>query len=107
MAQFDVHRSPGRNRTDVPYVVVAQSRRLDHLPTRLVIPLATVSNSGWETPRMVPVFVVEGRSVVLVPWQIQTVRTALLRPVIVSLAGDDSAGQIVHALDLVTTRVYG
>ena len=56
---------------------------------------------------MVPVFVVEGRRVVLVPWQMQTVRAVLLGPVIASLADDVSAGQIVHAVDLVTTRVYG
>jgi hypothetical protein len=56
---------------------------------------------------MVPAFVVEGRRVVLVPWQIQTVRTVLLGPVIASLADDESADRIVHAVDLVTSRAYG
>jgi toxin CcdB len=107
MAQFDVHRSPGRNRAEMPYVVVMQSRQLDHLPTRLVIPLAVLDGSAQQEPRMVPVFVVEGRRVVLISWQIQTVRAVLLGPVIASLADDVSAGQIVHAVDLVTTRVYG
>jgi toxin CcdB len=107
MAQFDVHRSPGGNRTDIPYVVVVQSGRLDHLPTRLVVPLAALGSPGRDEPRMMPAFVVEGRRVVLVPWQIQTIRTVLLGPVIASFANDHAASQIVHALDLVTSRAYG
>jgi toxin CcdB len=107
MAQFDVHRSPGRNRVHVPYVVVVQSQRLDHLPTRLVIPLAIPGNLGHEELRMVPIFMIEGQRVVLLPWQIQTVRTALLGPVIGSLSGDPSADEIVHAIDMVITRAFG
>ena len=107
MAQFDVHRSPGRNRTDIPYVIVVQTRKLDHLPTRLVVPLAILGNFGRDEPRMVPIFVVEGRRVALVPWQIQTVRADILGPAIASLADDGSAGQIAHAIDMVTTRAHG
>jgi toxin CcdB len=43
MAQFDVHRSPGRRRRDVPFVVIIQSAWFDNLPTRMVVPLLSVT----------------------------------------------------------------
>jgi len=39
MAQFDVHRNPGRTRTGTPYFVIVQSRRFDGYPRRVVVPL--------------------------------------------------------------------
>ncbi len=106
MAQFDVHRSPARNRA-VPFVVVIQSRIFDHLPTRLVAPLADVAAFQRATPRFTPLFRIEGRDVVLLAWQIQTVRATTLGPPIASLADDESGARIINAIDEVTTRAYG
>lgn len=87
--------------------MVVQSRRLDHLRTRLVITLKVIVGAGQDEPRLVPAFLVEGRRVVLVPWQVQTMALLLLGPVIASLASDESADKIAHAIDLVTRRAFG
>jgi toxin CcdB len=107
MAQFDVHRSPGRNRAAVPFVVVVQTRALDHLATRLVIPLMASNNFTHHRIYATPVFDIEGQPVVLAPWQMQTVRADQLGPVIASLADDVSSSAIINAIDAVITRAYG
>ena len=106
MAQFDVHRSPGRNRA-VPYVVVIQSRAFDHMPTRLVAPLAVTTEFKRSTQQLAPVFTIEGHSLLFLAWQIQTVRASALGPVIASLADDASSGAIINAIDSMITRSYG
>jgi|SRR5215469_12501566 len=105
MAQFDVHRSPGRS-SGVPFVVVVQGRSLDHLPTHLVAPLADADEFS-RAPNAVPRFEVAGRQVVLLPWQIRTVRAAALGQAVGSLADDASSAAIINAIDAVITRPYG
>jgi hypothetical protein len=39
MAQFDVHRNPGRHRDRIPFVVVVQSSLYDGYRRRVVVPL--------------------------------------------------------------------
>jgi toxin CcdB len=107
MAQFDVHRSPGRNRVAVPLVLVVQTRVLDHLSTRLVSPLMASHNFTHRGVYATPVFDIEGQRVVLAPWQIQTVRADQLGPVIASLADDVSTSAIINAIDAVIARAYG
>jgi toxin CcdB len=106
MAQFDVHRSPGRS-SAVPYVVVVQSKSLDHLPTRVVIPLARIEEFSRITPQLTPTFDLSGAKVVLLAWQIQTVRATSLGPLVTSLADDASSSAIINAIDAVITRAYG
>jgi hypothetical protein len=45
--------------------------------------------------------------VLLLAWQIQTVRTTALGPPIASLADDEASGQIINAIDSMITRAYG
>jgi toxin CcdB len=107
MAQFDVHRSPGRRREAVPFVVVIQSGWFDHLPTRLVVPLLALTGLNRDRPHLFPEFTIEGRQVVFVASQIQTVRTALLGPVLASLADDSTSNPIINAIDLMISRAHG
>lgn len=107
MAQFDVHRNSGRNRSAIPYVVVAQTSRLDGLQSRLVIPLVVSSPGSEREPRLAPVLTVEGRKVVLHPWEMQAVPSKALGHWVASLADDESSGQIIQAIDEVITRAYG
>ena len=39
MAQFDVHRNPGKNRDAIPFVVLVQSSLFDSYRRRVVVPL--------------------------------------------------------------------
>jgi toxin CcdB len=107
MAQFDVHLNVGRNRAEVPYVVVVQSSRLDGLPTRVVVPLVVPKPPYRREPRLAPTLTVEGREVVVHAWEIQTIPRNVLGPLVASLADDPSAEAIIGALDEVVSRAYG
>lgn len=108
MAQFDVHRAPGRLRQDVPYVVVVQSGYYSATPNRLVIPLVRAEPLGSiRPPTHLPRFEIEGRDVILDPLRLQPVPRAVLGPVVASLADDNSAVAIITAIDEVISRSYG
>jgi toxin CcdB len=44
MAQFDIHRNPGRQRDTVPLVVIVQSAMFNRYSRKLVVPLVKASN---------------------------------------------------------------
>lgn len=108
MAQFDVHRNPGRHRDAIPFVVVVQSRRFDGHARRLVAPLlaATPLEAG-RYPELAPRFVVDGQRVILDPLQLQTVPRDILGPVVASLAGDTDSSRIIAAIDVVLSTSAG
>jgi len=106
MAQFDVHANPGARQSDIPFIVVVQSRRLDRSKRRVVAPLVDRRIfSRIDEPHLNPTFLVSGRHVVLDPLQIVSVAADILGPPVGSLIdfGDD----IIAALDIVITRAYG
>ena len=107
MAQFDVHRSPGRRRRDVPFVIIIQGAWFDNLPTRMIVPLLSVTVLTGDRRHFFPEFTIKGQRVVLAAWQVQTVPVSALGPVVASLAGDPDGDQIISALDLVISRAHG
>ena len=106
MAQFDVHRNPGRNLDSIPFVVVVQSAAFDGFGRRVVVPLIRrshappIHHTGFN-----PTFVVEDVAVVLHPLETVSVPLAVLGDPVASLAGD--GGRIIDALDELLTRAYG
>jgi toxin CcdB len=108
MAQFDVHRNPGRSRSAIPFVVVVQSRRFDAHARRLVAPLLFAAlTEARRYPDLAPRFRIVGQDVVLDPLQLQTVPREMLGEVVTSLADDASASAIINAIDVVLTRAWG
>jgi toxin CcdB len=107
MAQFDVHRNPGRTRTGTPYFVIVQSRRYDSHARRVVIPLVLREALASRFPEMTPVFRIEGRDVALDPLQMVSIAKDALGPHVGSLADDESSGRIINAIDLVISRAWG
>jgi toxin CcdB len=108
MAQFDVHRNPGRNRVAIPFVVILQSRRFDAHARRLVAPLlATSMPETARYPEVAPRFRIEDQEVVLDPLQLQTVPREVLGPVIASLADDAASSRIIAAVDVVLSTTAG
>ncbi|HEX4172911.1 MAG TPA: CcdB family protein [Acetobacteraceae bacterium] len=77
------------------------------MPTRLVIPLADAAEFSRIIPQLTPTFTVAGRKLLLLVWQIQTVRAATLGRRIGSLADDASSSAIINAVDAVITRAHG
>ena len=103
MAQFDVHRNPGRHRDRIPFVVVVQSSLYDDYRRRVVVPLVDKSSVGKVThPRLNPTFRIKGQSVVLHPLEIVSVAKESLGELIQSLEEDGDA--IIAALDEILTR---
>ncbi|MBX3231249.1 MAG: CcdB family protein [Labilithrix sp.] len=105
MAQFDVHRNPGKQAA-VPYVVVVQSKIFDTYRRRVVVPLVKRAVFGAPlSARLNPAFTVRKDVVVLHPLDIVSVpREALGKP-ISSL--EQHGSSILDALDTLLTRAYG
>ena len=103
MAQFDVHRNPGRHRDSIPFVVVVQSSLYDSYRRRVVVPLVNKSSIGKVTnPRLNPTFRIHGQSVVLHPMEIVSVANEGLGDFVESLEEEGDA--IIAALDELLTR---
>lgn len=105
MAQFDVHRNMGAQRAVIPYVVVVQSQRFDKARRRVVIPLVLESAIAHQEPRLNPVFVIEGRRVVLNPLHMVSIALERMGDRVVSV--NEHGDQIVAAIDLLITRAWG
>ncbi len=107
MPQCDVHRAPMRMRQRAPFLVVAQSARLDQMKTRVVIPLIEAPASGVLDEALAPGMTIEGRTLILAPWEIFTIPAVVLGTPIASLADDGPAMRIIAAIDELITRAYG
>jgi toxin CcdB len=105
MNQFDVHRVLGKRQDAAPFLVVVQSRRLAGLATRVVIPLIPQRTGDFD-PDLAPACEIEGRRYCLAPWQIFTIPTARLGPVVASLAGDNESAAIVRAIDALISQAW-
>jgi toxin CcdB len=103
MAQFDVHRNPGRHRDSIPFVVVVQSSLYDDYRRRVVVPLVSKTSLGKITnSRFNPTFRIKRMSVVLHPLEIVSVARENLGERVDSLA--EEGDRIVAALDEMLTR---
>jgi toxin CcdB len=103
MAQFDVHRNPGRHRESIPFVVIVQSTLYEDYRRRVVVPLVSKASLGKVVnPRFNPTFRVEGQSVVLHPLEIVSVARENLGEWVDSLQED--ADTVISALDELLTR---
>lgn len=106
MAQFDVHRNPGRHTDTIPFVVVVQSAQFDDYRRRVVVPLVRTSKLGATTPfpAFNPVFRVGGMKVTLHPLEMVSIPVEQLGPSVASLANEGQA--IIGALDELFSRAW-
>lgn len=106
MAQFDVHRNPGKSREAIPFVVLVQSSLFDNYRRRVVVPLVRKSALGKiGNPRFNPTFKLDGIAVALHPLEIVSVPMERLGEFHSSLASDGA--RIMGALDELLTRAWG
>ncbi len=105
MAQFDVHRNPGRLRDVVPFLVLLQSARFDRSSHRVAAPLIARHAFPDPEPHFNPDFVIDGVAVVLDPLQIAAVPVARLGALAGSLA--ERSDDLIRALDLLISRGHG
>lgn len=105
MAQFDVHRNPGKHAESAPFVVVVQSSQFDLYRRRVVVPLVRANEMGRITyPTFNPTFSVNGIAVALDPLDMVAVPLERLGPAVESLA--DHGQAIVNALDELFSRAW-
>ena len=103
MPQFDACRNLGRNRSTYPLLLIVQTRRLDHLPSRLVIPLGVPTTR--ESKSAHSLIRVAGQDYVMVAEQTFAAPRTILGDVVASLEADGP--QIIQAIDDVITTAYG
>jgi toxin CcdB len=105
MAQFDVHRNPGRSAESIPYVVVVQSSQFDAYRRRVVVPLVRADAIGPVAfASFNPAFHIHGTKVVLHPLEMVSVPLEQLGPPVMSLA--DEGQSIICALDELFSRAW-
>jgi CcdB protein. len=97
MAQFDVHRNPGRTKASIPFVLVVQSDRWGERPDRVVVPLVLASEVRYRDRTLNPEFIIEGVPVLMNPLQTVTIPTRVLGPAVGNLGREHI--QIIAALD--------
>ncbi|AEG94224.1 CcdB family protein [Ramlibacter tataouinensis] len=106
MAQFDVFRNPSVAQAQgFPYFVVIQSDQLDHLPTRLVMPLQRLSATPpANVPRRLALTVeVEGERFFLASHQCAPWPARLLKKPVANVTAQADA--LRDALDAVISGV--
>ena len=98
MSQFDVCLNPNPDSTAaIPYLLEVQSDLLESVNTRVVVPLALLSNRGQPARYLNPRFEIDGVQVVMVTEQIAGVPKRALGKKVVSL--QVRRDQIMDALD--------
>ncbi|MDQ0033512.1 toxin CcdB [Variovorax boronicumulans] len=99
MAQFDIYENPRLEaRRTVPYVVDVQSGLLDHLSTRLVVPVFRVG--ARQAPgNLCPTVEMDGETLSLMPHLAAPLSARLLKQPVASLA--PRAGEVAAAFDAV------
>jgi toxin CcdB len=105
MAQFDVYANPtAASRVGFPYLVVLQSDQLDHLPTRLVMPLQRLERAPGAMPRrLAQMVLIEGEPLHPAAHQCAAMPARLLRKPVATLAAEQ--GTLRDALDAVISGV--
>ena len=105
MAQFDLHINPNpREREGFPFLVIVQNRQLDHLPTRLVMPLQRLAEQPQGLPRrLVQTVTIDGEALYLAAHQCAAIPVRVLRLPLRSVA--DQQATIRDALDAVVSGI--
>jgi toxin CcdB len=102
MAQHDVHRNVRSTGTQIPFLLDVQADLLQHLMTRVVIPLrpeGTMVPAGM----LNPIFTVEGQRLILATAELAAVPITSLGPRVASL--EAQRYDIIAAIDLLITGI--
>jgi toxin CcdB len=98
MAQFDVCLNPNPDSAPaIPYLLEVQSDLLESVTTRVVVPLALLSERGQPAKYLNPQFEIEGVQVVMVSEQIAGIPKRALGKRLMSL--EVQRDQIMDAID--------
>jgi toxin CcdB len=96
--RFDIYRPPAGG---AAYLVDVQSDFLEHLPTRIVIPLRSVDQYRSPIKDVHPAFDIEGGHFLLMTHELASIQKRLLQQPVASLA--EHRDEITRALDILLT----
>lgn len=95
MAQFDIYRNTNPSSFhEIPYLIDIQAELLNHLTTRMVIPL---SSQAKALKHLNPIFKIENQEVVLMTQEMAGVEQSVLGEKVISLS--DYRSDIIAAID--------
>ena len=95
MEQFDVYRNSNPlTSEEIPYLIDIQAELLNHLTTRMVIPL---SSRAKALKHLNPIFVIEGKEVVLMTQEMAGIEQMYLGERVISLS--EYRSEIIAAID--------
>ncbi|HEY0879426.1 MAG TPA: CcdB family protein [Zeimonas sp.] len=104
MSQFQVYRNLDRSsQRRFPFLLDVQSDLLESLATRVVVPLGEADAARPPVARLMPVFEVDGRPVVMRTSEIAGIARNVVGEHVTSLA--DRRYEIVAALDVLVSGV--
>lgn len=104
MAQFHVYRNLDRSsRQRFPFLLDVQSDLLESLATRVVVPLGETDAKRPAVARLMPIFEVEGRPVVMRTSEIAGIARKAVGEHVASLV--ERRHEIVAALDVLVSGV--
>jgi len=95
MARFDVYKNPGGS----GYLLDVQANLLEHLNTRVVVPLMLPNEAPSPANRLNPTFKVGEEMVVMVSQFLSAVPSSILKMPVTSLEAHDI--EIIDAVDMV------
>lgn len=102
MAQFDVYDNPNpESKESVPYLLDVQSELLNHLATRVVVPLLAASAMGKPASHINPRFTIRRSAVVMSTAELAGVSLHALGDKVTSLK--ERREEIIAALDFLFT----
>lgn len=104
MEQFDLYVNPDKDtKRAYPYFVDVQSKLVDELNSRVVIPLARTKSDNEYPKHLCPIIAYEGKEYALLTHQIASITTANLNKPAGSLL--EKRDTIIAAIDFLITGI--
>ena len=105
MVQFDVYVNPGKQtRSAYPFILDLQNTLIDHIATRIVVPLAHAGKFKYEAMKeLMPRIEFNGDELLIMIPQIASIPTKVLKQPIGTL--EDLRDEIIAALDFAITGI--
>ncbi|MBT9433425.1 CcdB family protein [Candidatus Sodalis endolongispinus] len=100
MKQFAVYKNKSRNKQVYSYFIDVQAEMLEHLNTRLVMPLTQKTNSNSQVKMLAPVVTIEQVDYVVLANMITTTDVKNLKDENAVMDASHISDQLVAAIDM-------
>ncbi|MFT2790111.1 CcdB family protein [Serratia sp. T13T92] len=105
MKQFSVYKNQSKNKKNYPFFIVVQSDLLDHLSTRLVMPLALKHATNSQVKTLTPVLSVDQQDYVILTSLLTTTDVKNLNADCLVTNAAHLRDELVAAIDLLVLGI--